>query len=255
MGFLVIILILQYYCICICIYFVTCRCWLVDVGIFVLWQAVDLWIFWSLMNGKLCGALKRLALATRALRLICMKDCMAGRFTFTFFIFIYSVSHFACECMHSSLIQRYYGEWLEKRSVSMLPIPGISTLVGRGSILHLLGWREVSLHTCKTWCICWTCWSSVTTLKYSSTMILVWYIYIYAVQVMSFQHLTMQLGNFYGNRPEYGLPVSRTSWPKQHELCFRSRQGAGQLVGWLAWGYSSRASHPNLWGQPWFFPK
>lgn len=57
------------------------------------------------------------------------------------------------------------------------------------------------------------------------------YIYIYAVQVMSFQHLTMQLGNFYGNRPEYGLPVSRTSWPKQHELCFRSRQGAGQLVG------------------------
>ena len=99
----------------ICIYFVTCRCWLVDVGIFVLWQAVDLWIFWSLMNGKLCGALKRLALATRALRLICIKDCMAGRFTFTFFIFIYSVSHFVCECMHSSLIQRSYGEWLQKR--------------------------------------------------------------------------------------------------------------------------------------------
>ena len=50
---------------------------------------------------------------------------------------------------------------------------------------------------------------------------------------MSFQHLTMQLGNFYGNRPKYGLPVSRTSWPKQHELCFRSRQGAGWLVDWL----------------------
>ena len=224
----------------------TCRCWLVDVGIFVLWQAVDLWIFWSLMNGKLCGALKRLALATRALRLICMKDCMAGRFTFTFFIFIYSVSHFVCECMHSSLIQRYYGEWLERGWCLCCRYPGYPPWSveepsytcwdeEKWVFIHvkLVVFAELAGPLC----------NHFEVLIYNDIgMIYLLY------KLCSFQHLTMQLGNFYGNRPKYGLPVSRTSWPKQHELCFRSRQGTGQVVGWLAWGYSSRASHPNLWG-------